>query len=179
MDISFHPLLKEHLPLIHDWFNQPHVQTFYSLRKWTFQEVQDKFKPYLCPQSPIAAFMIYCQEHPMGYIQKYAIHTYPWPDQDLDSSIVEKAAGIDLFIGDPSFLNQGIGKKIIPHFLTEHIWPYNEFCLVDPHCNNTRSIHFFELCGFEKHKIIATTDALHHPVKLQLMIKKRPSSLLL
>jgi len=39
---SFKSLEESDFDLVYHWFNQPHVQDFYSLRSWTLEEVQKK-----------------------------------------------------------------------------------------------------------------------------------------
>lgn len=63
------------------------------------------------------------------------------------------------------------------NFLINHIWPIYEYCLVDPDCRNSHSIHFFQQCGFVPHQVIAITDKLGHSVNFQLMVMKKPNDL--
>jgi aminoglycoside 6'-N-acetyltransferase len=172
--ISFHPLDETHFSLIHRWFNQLHVQKFYSFRSWTLEEVEKKLTPYLRNEKGIQAFIIYFGKMPFGYIQSCPIKEHPWEDQALSDDIVQEAAGVDLFIGEEALLYQGFGQQIIESFLKEHVWPYYRYCLTDPDIQNEASMRLFQKCGFRKHKEIETLDALKRKAVLQLFIKERP-----
>lgn len=176
-EINFESLTEAYFSLIHNWFNQPHVQAFYSLRSWTIEEVRQKLLPYIHSTSPIKGYIIYFKESPIGYIQNYPVKDYPWENQKISNEIVQEAAGLDLFIGEEDFLSRGLGYQIIGAFLEKHIWPYYRYCLVDPDSRNETSIRLFQKCGFRKKQQISCRDALRRPVTLQLFIKKRDSRL--
>jgi aminoglycoside 6'-N-acetyltransferase len=199
--IVFDPLTLKEIPLMYIWFNEPHVQEFYSLRKWSEQEVLEKLSPQLpyflnrsskqvrpkqrkkisVPandypsrrEKPLFGFVIKMEEVKLGYIQYYSLQDYPWSEQDLNDDIVKRAVGIDLFIGEPSWVGKGLGQKIVTSFLNKFIWPDFEYCFVDPNMRNLASIRMFQKCGFKDYKNIRSIDALGHPVTLCLMRKQR------
>lgn len=172
-NIQFKALNDSHFDLMLRWFNKPHVQAFYSLRTWTYEEVCQKLEPYIRGEKQISSFIIYLNDHPIGYIQSYPVKDYPWENQDLSEEIIQEAAGFDLFIGEETYLNQGLGKQIIECFLEEHIWPDYQYCIVDPDIRNEASMRLFQKCGFIEHKQIDTQNALKQPARLQLLMKKR------
>ena len=105
-NIYFEPLKEVHFELILRWFNKSHVQAFYSLRNWTYEEVYKKLQPYVRGEAQINCFVVYLENHPIGYIQSYSLKDHPWENQDLSEEIVQEAAGFDLFIGE-----ENISKK--------------------------------------------------------------------
>lgn len=165
----FRSIAKVDIPLIHQWFNSPHVQEFYSLRQWTEAEVLEKLKPILSGEKTVFAFIINYSQKPIGYIQYYRVQDYPWPDQEIVKDICAQSAGLDLFIGDSSFIRKRLGSSIVKAFLDQAIWPHFSFCFVDPDSRNMASIRMFQNCGFKFHKQIPTEDALKRPVTLTLM----------
>jgi GrpB-like predicted nucleotidyltransferase (UPF0157 family) len=170
--ITFTSLSKVDFPLVYNWFNEPHVQEFYSLRSWTLDEVTKKLAPYIDGSKKVNGFICHIDKKAIGYIQYYNLADYPIPDQDIAQDVVIKAAGIDFFIGDKGFLKKGLAGIILEEFLHQQIWPHYQYCIVDPDIRNQRSIDFFAKHGFKKHKIIVTKDVLQREVKLQLMIRK-------
>jgi RimJ/RimL family protein N-acetyltransferase len=170
--VTFLPLCKSHFEMIHDWFNKPHVQLFYSLREWTLEEVAKKLTPYLQHVGQIKGYIIYLNECPIGYIQSYPIKEHPWENQDLLPEVVEKAAGFDLFIGEENYLNRGFGCKIVDCFLNVYIWPSYRYCFVDPDICNTASINLFKKCGFTSYQQINGKDGLQRQVTLKLFMKE-------
>lgn len=171
-EISFISLSAEHFPLIHGWFNEPHVQAFYSLRIWTLEEVRKKLTPNLQGVGDLKGYIIFILKMPVGYIQCYPVKKHPWDNQDLAREIIEESAGIDLFIGEKKFIGKGMGRQILNAFLTAYIWPYYRYCLADPDIHNEGSLRLFRNCGFKEYKQINSKDALQRPVILQLFLKE-------
>lgn len=169
--ITFCKVNFEDIPLMHKWFNMQHVQSFYSLREWSEEEVLRKLSPDIKGEKPVYGFIVYDQDLPIGYIQYYRLVDYPWEEQDFSKEVREQAAGIDLFIGDPSYVGKGVGSKMVNAFLKERIEPFFHYCVADPDERNQASVRMFEKCGFVAHKLVATKDALGKPVRLQLMMK--------
>lgn len=167
---QFRPLSISDIPLMYHWFNLSHVMEFYSLRKWTENEVLEKLKPYISGEKLVSAFIVLMNEDPIGYVQQYKINDYPWPNQTLPEEIVNNAAGMDLFIGDESLLGKGIGKQMIQEFIENKIWPIFQYCIVDPDIRNINAIKCYEKLNFKEHSIIKTKDTLGAPVTLKLMI---------
>lgn len=172
--ITFRPITVDDVPLMHIWFNEIHVQKFYSLRNWSEREVLDNLLPSIEHKKPLFGFIILFELRPIGYLQYYKLKDFPWPEQDFETAIADEASGLDLFIGNPSFIGKRLGSKIINQFLETMIWPRFQFCVVDPDENNSASIKLFERCGFNFHKKIQSKDALERPVTLLLMIKRKP-----
>ena len=79
LNISFRELNLGDIPLMYRWFNLPHVIKFYSLRKWTEDEVGKKLIPYIIGETPISGFIILINEKPIGYIQQYKVSDDLYP----------------------------------------------------------------------------------------------------
>lgn len=173
MSLTFVPLAFEHISLMTRWFNQAHVQAFYSLRTWTEPEVKQKLSPYIKQEIPIFGFVVQQNSESIAYCQFYRVADFPWPQAILQQEIISEGAGMDLFIGEQHYLNLGFGKKIILQCLEEFIWPKFKYCLVDPDELNLRAIACYEKLGFEKLILINTEDALVRPVCLQLMLRQQ------
>ena len=172
-NIQIKPLTSNDFTTMHNWFNQPHVQAFYSLRAWTQDEVVKKLMPYLESTSSVKGFIMFSDEKPIAYLQYCDLSYNPWPDQDFSETVTANGVGIDFLIGDPMLIGNGLSHQIIDAFLAKLIWAHYQYCVADPDIRNIRSIKTLEKCGFSIHKQIATTDTLGHPVTLQLMIKER------
>ncbi len=173
---TFHPITYEDIPLIHRWFNTPHVQAFFSLREWSEEEVLKKLQPVLEKERSVFAFIIYMGKKPVGYIQYCPIEEHPWPDQEIREEVSKTAAGLDLFLGEAEMIGKGLGSQIVLAFLEKEIWPKYSWCFADPDERNSASKRMFQKCGFEFHKNIASEDALKRPVTLSLMKLKIPLS---
>jgi len=89
--LSIKPLSIEHFSKMHEWFNHPHVQQFYSLKSWTKEEVDKKLTPYLDNNSSIKGFIILSDNKPIAYIQYCGLDYNPWPNQDFSDEVVLNA----------------------------------------------------------------------------------------
>ncbi|WP_348535351.1 GNAT family N-acetyltransferase [Komarekiella delphini-convector] len=69
--------------------------------------------------------------------------------------------GIDLFIGETNYLNQGIGTKMLSAVI-EYIFEQLQAVkiVIDPDVSNTRANRCYEKCGFVKVKLL-TAHQLH------------------
>lgn len=172
--ISFRPLTKSDMPLMHTWFNQPHVQQYYSLREWSLGEVEAKLLPYIEGAGNVFGFIISMDATPVGYVQCYRVADHPWPNQDIAEDIVNQAAGIDLFIGDEKHVGKRLGTTVVTEILDQLIWPHFDYCVADPDVRNIAMIKCCEYAGFKSHKFINTTDKLGKFVQLHMMIARNP-----
>jgi len=177
----FRPLSFSDIPLMYNWFNQPHVQKFYSLRQWTEKEVLEKLKLYITGEKPVSGFIVLMGKDSIGYVQQYKISEqyeasdYSWLDQNLSQTVVNNAAGMDLFIGDKKFMGKGIGSEIIKAFIESKMWSQYQYCVVDPDIRNISAIKCYEKLNFQDHAVIDTENELGQSVKLKLMILKLKS----
>lgn len=174
--IFFEPLKLQHLPLIHRWFNTPHVQQFYSLRSWTEEEVYTKLLPLIEHQVSLKGYIIRKDTRPLGYIQCYPVKDYPWDGLCIPEDILANAAGLDLFIGEEEYLGKKLGTAILSRFIQEHIWNSYTFCFADPNQANAASVRLFENAGFLLFKPIETHDALGNAATLRIMFLQRKKS---
>lgn len=173
MKISIKKLQIDDLPVIHRWFNMPHVQEFYSLRNWSEEEVLKKLKPYIAGEIPVNPFIVYVDNKPIAYVQYYRVADFPWPNQDLTDSFIQQCAGMDFFIGESEFLRKGYGIKIVNQFLEQMIWPHFTSMMVDPAVENKAAILFYKKLGFKDYKIIQSENALQQKTTLSLMCFSR------
>ena len=158
------------IPLMHRWFNAPHVQAFYSLHDWSEKEVLAKLTPYITGEKPVVGGIVLIDKQPIGYVQTYKVADYPWPNQDLSQEIIDSAAGMDIFIGDETMIGCGVGQRIIEQFLKIYIWPKFNYCFVDPNIKHQAAIHCYQKVGFKTHKVIETEDAMGRAEQVQLMM---------
>lgn len=153
---TFKPLDFSDLALMHVWFNKPHVERWYSKRKWTYVQLENKLTPYITGQNHIRGFVVMYNKKPLGYIQYYPAYRFLKKDYGLKQRI-HKTAGIDLFIGEEAFLGKGISKKMLLSFLYEIVRKEYLYCIVDPDVENEVALNFYTSCGF---KFIAKFNSL-------------------
>ena len=172
-NVTFKLLEYSDIPIMHRWFNMPHVQTFYSLKTWAEHEIFDKLKPYITGKKPVTGLIIFMDNKPIGYLQYYKVKDYPWPNQTLSDEVIENAAGMDLFIGEPEMIGHGMGQTIISQCLQTIIWPRFKYCIVDPDIQNHNAIKCYQKLKFKTYQIVETTDAMNRETQLQLMLLQK------
>ncbi len=140
----------EDLPRLHVWLNRPHVLEFYGQRRVTPEEVRRKYEPRLHPESRVQPWIVLVDDRPAGYVQWYWLRDHPpgiagWCDLD-------GAAGLDVFLGEPTLLGQGVGSAAINDFIRDVLVAGHGVTrvLIDPAVTNVRAIRAYEKVGFRR-----------------------------
>lgn len=146
--IAFAPLAPDDLPLLHRWLNLPHVKQWWGDADAGYAEVVAHYTPRLEGDEPVHSFLIHCDGVPVGFIQTYLIRDFS--EYGLDLPPEEHIAGVDLFIGEPAYLNRGIGSRALRQFLDEIVFGelQSQKCMIDPEPANVRAIRAYERAGF-------------------------------
>ena len=162
----YRPLSFKNLPLLHSWYNLPHVVKWYSKKLLSYTELEKKYTPYILGSKGIRGFICYFNNKPLGYIQYYPVKRYPWSNHGLEDKL-HQCAGVDVFIGEKSFLGKGLGKLMITRFMQRHLWKNYTYCAVDPHVNNTKAIGCYRACGFSIHQKVLSDEQEEHYLMLK------------
>jgi len=176
--LRFEFLEPKHFEVLLKFFNEPHVQAFFSLRTWTLEDIQNKYAQRVLEnnKSSIRSWMVYLDQTPIGLIQDYPVGAdlrvrpgrhIGLPLQDREG---DKICGIDFLMGEKTFLGKKIGALVFNKFAEDYLKDY-ECLVVDPDVRNQAGIKFFSFLGFEKNKIIQAKDALGREQEYQLMVK--------
>jgi RimJ/RimL family protein N-acetyltransferase len=154
--ISFRLIQKSDLKLIHKWLLSDHVFQFYKDKntKPTFTEVKNKYLPRVLGKSQTSSFLILFGKKPIGQIQMYKINDYPKYKSSIQ--INDKAAGVDLFIGEKAYLHKGLGSTIIRKFLKDYVFTQLDVdsCIMGPSPNNVAAIKAYQKAGLSHFKTI-------------------------
>ena len=94
-----------------------HVQKWWDQNtSWTPELIKAKYTSYTegfkleqGKQKAIYAYVFCASEVPIGYIQYYDIRDFP-RDTQLPDNLPARAAALDFYIGDPSYLQKGYGR---------------------------------------------------------------------
>lgn len=147
MAISFRPMTRDDLPLVHEWHQRPHVVRWWTVRK-TFDETEAHYLPTIEGTEPTQHYLALFDDEPLGMIQTYLVTDYPDYAALIEEG--EGTAGLDLFIGDESMTGRGLGTEMIRSFVDEIVFarPETTACTADPDVMNTASLRAFEKAGF-------------------------------
>ena len=146
-NIRFKKLRVRDLHQLHKWLNTPHVIEWYTKKTSTLKEIETQYLPRISGKDPTKSFIITVDNNPIGYIQEYLVRD----DLELKRYVEENSAGLDLFIGDPAYLGQGLGSQILREFLKQVVFQQEGItsCIVDPAPDNPRMIETNEKVGFK------------------------------
>lgn len=152
-NIRFKKLRVRDLHQLYKWLNTPQVIEWYTKKTSTLKEVETQYLPRINGKDPTKSFIITVDSNPIGYIQEYLVRD----DLELKKYVEENSAGLDLFIGDPTYMGQGLGSQILREFLKQIVFQQEGIisCIVDPSPDNLRMIKTNEKVGF---KYITTTS---------------------
>jgi RimJ/RimL family protein N-acetyltransferase len=159
--IHFRPLELADLELMHRWLNGDFVARWWP--GWpTLEQVRAKYTPRITGEDPTRGFIIERDGNSIGFIQCYR----DVADAPHFSSLLaepERAAGIDLFIGERANAYRGLGPHIIYRFLREVVFapPETSVCIIDPAQNNFAAIRAYEKTGFRR------VGTVHAPGELE------------
>lgn len=157
-DIQFRKLASEDLPLLHQWFQVPHVKQWYARGEtYSIQMIEEKYMPRIVDSQSIPNFIIYSDSRPIGYIQLYHLtHSFPegvCQEHPLFQEYMPgELAGIDMFIADESCLGTGIASMALGEFIKQYVEGQFKAVVVDPGRSNTRAIRFYEKNGFQQYQ---------------------------
>ena len=161
-------LTEEDLPLSYDWFQKPHIKQWYARAEYySFEMIKKKYIPRILNPESIPNFIVYADNHPIGYIQLYRISSF-LPDgienymHPLFTNYKpEEIAGVDMFIADEKYLSKGYATLALNTLIKGHINGKYSALVADPLEINSNAISFFERNGFKKFtRDITSTNAL-------------------
>jgi aminoglycoside 6'-N-acetyltransferase len=180
MTITFVPLAESHFPLLLKWLETPHVKAWWDQDvKWTPELIREKFGNYVKGnkrskfkdqgiEKPTHAFIIVFDDTPIGYIQYYNKHDFPFEQGYETTELPTSCAGLDWYIGEYEFTGKGIGSKALSHFVESHVFPAFGSVFVDPDTANLAAIRAYEKVGFKVIKLV-------NKGTITWMLKEQPS----
>lgn len=136
MTLSFKLLSSADFPLMLEWLSKKHVREWWNDGDDTLEKVAAHYEQM---RDDVGRFIMIDEDEtdkkPVGFIQYYYAS---------DNEI-----GIDLFIGEETYLNRGVGVKAISSFI-EFILERHEptSFIIDPSPENKRAVRCYEKAGF-------------------------------
>lgn len=138
---SFRPLAMADVRLLHRWINgDEEVRRWWGRDAGPLSKFEEKYVPRIKGLVPTRGYVIEYASQPIGYIQEYPIDDHPrWAGLvDLN----ERAAGVDLFVGEPEYRGHGRGSAILRRFLRDVVFGPDDVvsCIIGPDETNLRAI---------------------------------------
>lgn len=154
--ITFRPLTRDDLPMLHDWLGRPHVAEWWHDAP-SLEDMPAEFASCTVADAPVRSYVALLDATPVGYIQSYVVLGAGdgwWPDERDPG-----ARGIDQFLADPALLGRGIGTAMVRAFVaTLFADPAVTRVQTDPDPTNARAIRCYEKAGFQRVGEIVTPD---------------------
>lgn len=147
---TFKKITDEDLPILLQWFKEPHVQQWWPIP--TQDEVYAHFLKRIRSKDTFG-YLVLMDGVPIGYIQYYYIDPAEAKvGAYLPVELPENTVGTDQFIGDPQFLHKGYGTQCIKAFIDYllAIEPHITTIIVDPEPTNIAAIRCYEKVGFKR-----------------------------
>ena len=156
---TFQPLIKSDLPLLFKWFAQPYIAALWK-EPTEWEKFEEKFAKRL-RSTDTFSFIAGVGDKTIGYIQYHLIND---ADRALFANVQlpVETVGLDLFIGEPSYLDKGYGTKLLRSFM-EYVKKCRPLCkriIIDPAPDNHRAIKCYEKVGF---KVLGTYHTPYGP----------------
>lgn len=155
--ISFRNLVESDLPQMQAWLAADHVAKWYPIDdvpRPSLDLVRRHYLPMIRGEEPTHPYLILFDGAPAGFIQTYLIGDHPQYAAAVQVS--EGAAGVDLFIGDPTLIHRGLGPGILRRFLRELVFTTigATECIIGPQPQNASAIRAYEKAGFRHLKTV-------------------------
>ncbi|MFN2467694.1 MAG: GNAT family N-acetyltransferase [Gaiellaceae bacterium] len=146
--LTFGPLEPDHLPLLHEWLQRPHVRRWWSERD-TYQQVVEHYLPAIEGRDPTDLYVALLDDRPIGFVQTYLVSDHPAYAELVGAG--DGVAGVDLFIAEAGLTGRGLGTEMLSRFVAEIVFarPGTAACVADPDVRNLASIRAFEKAGFQ------------------------------
>lgn len=157
--------------LLEKWYQEKEVYSHFEQRKLSYEEIENKYFPRTLKNAQIPVYMIEYDNVPIGIIQYQLINE---DNQKLYQLYNNNSYEIDIFIGELSYHNKGIGKISI-ELVCDYLLDKKEanYLVMCPLKNNYSAIKCYLKCGFKSIKEFNTKDTVGIMQTYILMIKER------
>jgi len=164
--LTFRPLTRADLPMLHGWLQRPHVAQWWR-EPATLAGVEDDYFSAEALASTTRAYIALLDGEPLGFIQSYVAlgSGDGWWEDETDPG----TRGIDQFLADEARLGRGIGSAMVDAFARRlFVDPAVTKIQTDPSPDNERAIRCYRRAGFVDRGVIVTPDG-----PALLMIRRR------
>ena len=155
--------------LLTKWLSTPEVLDFYEGRNniYDIDMIKRKYSPRVKGKTKVTPCIIEYDNIPIGYIQFYETNAKDYEINQVitDDELIDFFA-VDIFIGEISYWNKGIGTKVISSMI-KYLYKFKnaEVIYIDPQTWNTRAIHTYEKSGFNKVALIKNREEFNGEMK--------------
>lgn len=147
--ISFRPVVREDIPILYQWLQNPDVALFYDDgRRLSSVEYEAKILHKISSPTEYS-YIILIDEREVWYIQCYLVEAEnPIMMSQIDDPSWARA--MDMFIGEDEYRGKGYGSVILRQFVTDIILSVHHAraVYIDPYVTNVRAIKAYTKAWF-------------------------------
>ena len=169
------------LKLYLKWMTDPETMKYWDgmTEVYTYERVVENYRRHM--EEQVEQCMIEYNQNPVGYCQYCILNAdnFEVPEEQYNSFVAENeiAYGIDMFLGEVEYRNQGIGTNCLK-LLAKTL--FNEYkadaLMIDPKVHNTRAIQCYHKVGFRDLFVVPQRelqDGVYHDSLIMGMRKSR------
>jgi aminoglycoside 6'-N-acetyltransferase len=146
---AFRPMIAADLPMMARWLAFAHVREW-----WGDPEQQYALVRGDLDEPAMDQYIVSATGNAFGYLQCYDLTAW-------NSGFGEQpqgTRGIDLFIGEPGMIARGHGSALVRSFVDERLKHGAPRIVTDPDPANHRAVRAYEKAGFERDRMVDTSD---------------------
>ncbi len=139
-------------PHVHDWWDPDDPAP-------TYEEIVEEYGPSVRGDEKTAACIIEVDGRPAGYLQFYRWLPYLEEDPTIDIGADADTYGVDIHIGEPDLIDQGIGSRAVD-LVCRHLERDlgASWIALTTEVTNLRAQRAYEKVGFVKVRQVLDTD---------------------
>ena len=141
-------MTSEDLPLMRQWLESPHMREWWGEPETELGYIRDMIDG----RDTTRPFIFLADREPTGFIQYWFVGDHQnatWiADHPWLSELPADTVGVDLSIGDPARLAQGVGSGALRQFAERLTRQGYRTIVIDPDPENTRAVRAYEKAGF-------------------------------
>ena len=156
--------------ILEKWYQEKEVYSNFEQRKLDYKEIKEKYFPRTLNSTKVPVYMIEYKNTPIGIIQYQLIN---FKNKILYNINSNNCYEIDIFIGELTMHNKGIGKKSID-LLSDYLFKNKKanLLVMCPLKDNIPAIKCYEKCNFKIKNSFKTKDTIGILKEYLLMIKE-------
>lgn len=147
-EIGFVAVTPEHYGLLDGWLRAPHMQEWWGDPEMELGYIRDMVEG----RDTTRPYLIALRGEPVGYIQVWYIGHHQnetWmTDHPWLAELPAETVGVDLSIGVPELLSQGIGSAALMAFVRGLYDDGHRTIIIDPDPSNKRAVRAYMKAGF-------------------------------
>lgn len=148
--------------LMEKWRTDEQVLKYYGGRDdpHYLEKVIATYQPRIQGEEPVIPCIFSYKNQDIGYLQYYCLNQIPEEIRQMYClENTDNVYGIDLFIGETQYWNQGIGTQVLSSAV-EFIFTELQAVriVIDPSVKNPRAIRCYEKSGFVKIKLLPSYE---------------------